>query len=99
MSNLSDIEREAQQARDNLSRTLNEVNRKAAVTGSELRLPEHHIRRFPLLSLCGAMALGFAAGGSSAPAMVLGVIALGGTLMGPKVIRSDCQDGFSDGTD
>jgi len=99
MRNLSDIEREAEQARDNLSRTLDEVNRKAAVTGSELRLPEHHIRRFPLSSVCGAMALGFAAGGSSAPAMLLGMIALGGTLMGPKFMRSNCHNGYSDGTE
>jgi hypothetical protein len=98
MSNLSEIEHEVEAARGNLSRTLDEVNRKAAYTGSELRIPEQQIRRFPFSSMCGAMALGLAAGGSPGPAMLLGVIALGSALMGPKVCeRSQDQLGHRDG--
>jgi hypothetical protein len=94
MSNLSDIEHDVEAARENLSRTLDEVNRKAAVTGTELRMPETQIRRFPIASLCGAMALGFAAGGSPVPAMFLGVIALGGAILNPKVLDEGCSNGF-----
>lgn len=104
MSNLSEIEHEVEAARDNLSRTLDEVNRKAASTGSELRIPEQQIRRFPISSVCGAMALGLAAGGSPGPAMLLGVIALGSALMGPRVCERTNgelrhRDGFYHGTD
>lgn len=104
MSNLSEIEHEVEQARDNLSRTLDEVNRKAANAGSELRIPEQQIRRFPISSVCGAMALGLAAGGSTGSAMLLGVIAIGSALMGPTVCaRSEDEprhrDGFNHGID
>jgi len=93
MSNLSDIERELDQARGNLSHTLEEVNRKAASAGSGRRISEQHIRSFPISSLCGAMALGFAAGGAPAPAMIFGVIVLGAALMGPKD-GGRCEDGL-----
>lgn len=91
MSNLSEFEREAELARDNLSQTLDEVNRKAVSTGAELRIPEKHIRRFPASSLCVAVALGLAAGGSLAPSMIMGVIALGALMA--QSVNEGCSPG------
>jgi hypothetical protein len=99
MNNLSEIEHDVEQARDNLARTLDEVNRKAANTGSELRIPEHQIRRFPVASLCGAVALGLAAGGSRGPAIVFGAIALGSALFGHKACDTAEEDGLVDHSD
>jgi hypothetical protein len=81
MSDIVELEREADQARENLVRTLDEVNRKAAATAQELSLPEEPIRRYPIPSLCGAMALGLAAGGWRMPAVVFGILAVGGALI------------------
>ncbi len=81
MSEIVELEREVDQARENLLRTLEEVNRKAAATAQELRLPEQPIRRYPLASLCGAMALGLAAGGWRTPAIMFGILALGCAVM------------------
>ncbi len=76
MSDIVELERGVSHARDNLLRTLDEVNRKAAATAQELFLPEQPIRRYPLAAVCGAMALGFAAGGWRTPAVLLGVLAI-----------------------
>jgi hypothetical protein len=81
MSDIVELERGVNHARENLERTLDEFNRKATLTARELLAPEEPIRRYPLPSLCGAMALGFVAGGWRMPAMVFGVLALGGALM------------------
>jgi fatty acid desaturase len=77
MSDIIELERGVSHARDNLMRTLDEVNRKATATAQELFLPEQPIRRYPVASVCGAMALGFAAGGWRTPAVLLGVLAIG----------------------
>ena len=81
MSEMAEIERDLEQARENLNRTLEEMNRKAA-SATEL-LPEQPIRRYPIASLCGALALGLAAGGAPTPAVILGILAIG-ALMTPK---------------
>jgi hypothetical protein len=77
MSDIVELERGASDARDNLIRTLEEVNRKAAATAQEFSLPEQPIRRYPVASFCGAMALGFAAGGWRTPAVLFGILAIG----------------------
>ncbi len=77
MSDIVELERGASNARDNLMRTLDEVNRKAAATAQEFLLPEQPIRRYPVASVCGAMALGFAAGGWRTPAVLFGMLAIG----------------------
>jgi hypothetical protein len=78
MSDIAQVERELEQARQNLNHTLEEVNRKAAATAEIL--PERPIRRYPMSSLCGALALGFAAGGSPTPAVLLAMIAIGALI-------------------
>jgi hypothetical protein len=78
MSDMAEVERDLEQARENLNRTLEEVNRKAAAADL---LPEQPIRRYPISSLCGALALGFAAGGSPTPAVLLGMIAIGALIV------------------
>ena len=81
MSDIVELERDVEQAHEKLVRTLDQFNRKATATAQELSLPEEPIRRYPIPSLCGAMALGLAAGGSRLPAMVFGVLAVGGALI------------------
>lgn len=81
MSDIAELECGVDHARENLVRTLDEFNRKATATAQELRASEEPIRRYPIPSLCGAMALGFAAGGWRMPAMVFGVLAVGGALI------------------
>jgi hypothetical protein len=81
MSEMVEIERDLEQARENLNRTLEEMNRKAT-SATEL-LPEQPVRRYPIASLCGALALGLAAGGSPTPAVILGILTIG-ALMAPK---------------
>jgi hypothetical protein len=81
MNDIVEIERDLERAREQLVHTLNEMNRKATATAQELLLPEEPIRRHPIPSLFGAMALGFAAGGSRIPALVFGMLAVGGALM------------------
>lgn len=81
MNDIVELERDVDNARENLVRTLDEFNRKAIVTAQEFRAPEEPIRRYPIPSLCGAFALGLAAGGWRMPAMVFGVLAVGGALM------------------
>ncbi len=81
MSDLADLEREREQAREHLNRTLHELNCKAGATARELAIPERPIRRHPIPSLCGAMALGFAAGGWRRPAIALGALAVLGALV------------------
>jgi hypothetical protein len=93
MSDIAELEHEADRARENLNRTLSEVNRKASATAHELLLPEEEIKRYPLAALCGAMALGMAAGGLRTPAVVLGILALGGALM----LNSDPPDEDNNG--
>jgi hypothetical protein len=83
MSDMAEVERELEQARENLNRTLDEVNRKAA--SAEL-LPEQPIRRYPVSSLCGALALGLAAGGSATPALLLGMMAVAALTMPNEVV-------------
>ena len=83
MSNIVEIERDLEQAREHLVHTLDEMNRKAAATAQELLLPEEPIRHHPIPALFGAMALGFAAGGSRIPALVFGMLAIFGALMEP----------------
>jgi hypothetical protein len=83
MSEISEIERDLEQAKEDLNRALDDVSRKVASTGCELMLPEHEIRRHPIASLCGALALGLAAGGVRAPAVALGILAIGGALIVP----------------
>jgi len=80
MSDISEIERDAEQARDNLNRTLDAIDHKAAAT-AELLLPEQEIRRYPVSSLCGALALGLAAGGARIPALLIGVMAVGSLIV------------------
>jgi len=80
MSSISEIERDLEQARDNLNRTLDAIDHKAAAA-SELLLPEQHIRRYPVWSLSGAVALGLAAGGARIPALLIGVIAIGALIV------------------
>jgi hypothetical protein len=79
MSSISEIERDLEQARNHLNRTLDAIDHKAAAT-SELLLTEQHIRRYPVWSLCGALALGLAAGGTRIPALMIGVIAIGALI-------------------
>jgi hypothetical protein len=94
MSEIVELERDVGQARENLVRTLDEVNRKATATAQELLLPEEPIRRYPIPSLCGALALGLAAGGWRMPAMVFGILAVGGALMVPALdLASDHANG------
>jgi hypothetical protein len=81
MSEMAEIESELERARENLNRTLEEMDRKAT-SATEL-LPEQPIRRYPIASLCGALALGLAAGGARTPAVILGIVAVG-ALMVPK---------------
>ncbi len=81
MSDITQLERERDQARENLNHTLEEVNRKASTTAQDLLLPEQPIRRHPIPSLCGAMALGLAAGGSRLPAVAFGTLAVLGALI------------------
>jgi hypothetical protein len=83
MSEISEIERNLEQAKEDLNRALDDVSRKVTSTGCELLLPEHEIRRHPIASLCGALALGLAAGGVRAPAVALGILAIGGALIVP----------------
>jgi uncharacterized protein DUF3618 len=52
MNDISELERDVEEARDNLNRTLDAIGHKAAAT-SELLLPEQQIRRYPVPSLCG----------------------------------------------
>jgi acyl CoA:acetate/3-ketoacid CoA transferase alpha subunit len=80
MSDISEIERDVEQARDNLNRTLDAIHHKAAAT-SELLLHEQEIRRYPVSSLCGALALGLAAGGARIPALLIGVMAIGSLIV------------------
>jgi hypothetical protein len=94
MNDLVELERDLDQAREHLSRTLDEMNRKATAATQELLRPEEPIRRHPIPSLCGAMALGFAAGGWRMPAMVFGIMAVGGALMAPTLeLASDHANG------
>src|ERR1700730_10279068 len=79
MSDISEIERDVEQARENLNRTLNAIDHKAAAT-SQLLLPEQEIRCYPVSSLCGALALGLAAGGARIPALLIGVMAIGSLI-------------------
>jgi hypothetical protein len=81
MSEMVEIERDLEQARENLNRTVEEMNRKAT-SATEL-LPEQPIRRYPIASLCGALALGLAAGGAPTPAVIFGIVAIG-ALIAPK---------------
>jgi hypothetical protein len=81
MSDIVELERDADQARAQLMHTLDEMNRKASATAQELLAPEEPIRRHPIPSLCGAMALGFAAGGWRMPAVLFAMLAVGGALM------------------
>jgi hypothetical protein len=67
------------QARDNLNRTLDAIDHKAAAT-FELLLPEQEIRRYPVSSLGAALALGLAAGGARIPALLIGVMAIGSLI-------------------
>ena len=83
MRDIVELEREVEHARENLMHTLDAMNRKATATAQELFLPEEPIRRYPLPSLCGAMALGMAAGGWKMPAVVFGILAVGGAWMLP----------------
>jgi hypothetical protein len=85
MSDIVEIERDLEQAREHLLHTVDEMNRKATATAQELLLPEEPIRRHPIPALFGAMALGFAAGGSRIPALVFGMLAFGGALMEPAL--------------
>jgi hypothetical protein len=80
MSDISEIERDVERARDNLNRTLDAIDHKAAAT-SGLLLPEQEIRRYPVPSLCGALALGLAAGGARLPAVLIGVMAIGSLIV------------------
>ena len=97
MSEISEIERDVEQARDTLNRTLDAIDRKAAAT-SELLAPEHEIRRYPVTSLCGALALGLAVGGARVPALLIGVMALGSLIStGGESGTEHYADGLSDG--
>ena len=94
MSDIVEIERDLEQAREHLVHTLDEMNRKATATAQELLLPEEPIRRHPIPALFGAMALGFAAGGSRIPALIFGMLAVGGALMEPALEQaSDHKNG------
>jgi hypothetical protein len=84
MSDIVELEREVTEARDHLVQTLGEVNRKASATAQELLLPEEPIKRYPIAAVCGAMALGMAAGGLKTPALVLGILAIGGAILIPS---------------
>lgn len=86
MSEIVELERERDEARDNLNRTLEEMNRKATATAQELLLPEEPIRRHPIPSLCGAMALGFAAGGWRMPAIAFGTLVVFGALFAQSAV-------------
>jgi hypothetical protein len=79
MSDIAEIERDVEQARDNLNRTLDAIDQKAAAA-SDLLLPEQQIRRYPVWSLCGALALGMAAGSARVPVLVIGVMAIGALI-------------------
>ncbi len=97
MSSISEIERDVEQARDNLNRTLDAIDHKAVAT-SELLLPEQEIRRYPVSSLCGALALGLAAGGARMPALLIGVVVFGRLIAAASETTTEhCVDGFSHG--
>jgi hypothetical protein len=81
MSDMGEIESDLKRARENLDRTLEEMNRKAE--SATAILAEQPIRKYPMASLCGAMALGLAAGGAPRLAVILGIIAIG-ALIGPN---------------
>jgi hypothetical protein len=98
MSDLVEMEREVDQARENLSHTLDELNRKANAAAQELMLPEEPIRRHPIPSLCGAMALGLAAGGWRMAAFVFGTVAVCGALMAQTAAEPASDDTTSDDT-
>ncbi|HKD69507.1 MAG TPA: hypothetical protein VKB84_21895 [Candidatus Binataceae bacterium] len=94
MSNIVEMEHQVEQARENLVRTLDEVNRKASATAQELLLPEVPIRRHPIPSLCGALALGLAAGGCRMPAVLFGILAIGSAVMAPTLEAVEhCENG------
>jgi hypothetical protein len=78
MSQLMEIEQELERAKEDLQRDLDQVRLKA---DSEFMLPEHEIRRYPIASLCGALALGLAVGGERTPALLFGILALGAALI------------------
>ncbi len=79
MSDIAEIERDVEQARGNLHRTLDAIDHKAAAT-SDLLVPEQQIRRYPVWSLCGALALGLTVGGARIPALLIGVITIGSLI-------------------
>jgi hypothetical protein len=83
MSDIGKLDRDLEQAREQLAHTVEEINRKAMTTAQEIYLPQDPIRRHPIPALCGAMALGFAAGGRRLPALAFGMLAVGGALMEP----------------
>lgn len=87
MNDVSEIERDLEQAREHLVHTLDEMNRKAAATAQELLLPEQPIRSHPIPAFFGAMALGSVAGGSRITALIFGMLAVGGALLEPALQR------------
>ena len=93
MSDIVELERDLVRAQGNLARTLDEVNRKASATAQDLFLPEQPIRRYPIASVCGAMALGLAAGGWNTPALVFGIAAIGNVLMAAPVEPGESANG------
>jgi|SRR5215469_3931563 hypothetical protein len=95
MNDIMELEQDAEQARAHLGRTLGEINRKASANAQELEhlLPEEPIRRHPIPALCGAMALGLAAGGWRVPALVFATLAIGGALMENSEWASDHANG------
>jgi hypothetical protein len=82
--NIDRIRDELEEARENLQRTVGEVNRKVETVGTRLQ-PGHLMERHPLLSICVAGALGFASGDKDH--VSVGILMLGG-LLGAMLIET-----------
>jgi hypothetical protein len=96
MSEIAEIERDVEQARDNLQRTVDALDLKATAT-SEM-LPDQEIRRYPVSSLCGALALGLAAGGARTTAVLVGMMAIGSLIVAGSESATDYANGSRNGT-
>ncbi len=83
---IAELENQLGEARADLHRTLDQVNRKATVATRKLS-PEYLVRRNPTLSISGAMFMGFVLGSErriGAGAFVMGIALALGSLAGNR---------------
>jgi hypothetical protein len=71
------IENDLDQARTELHQTLEQVNQKVEAVGRWLIQPDSVLRRYPLLSISLAGAVGFATGSASNRSRMFGAFATG----------------------